>query len=71
MRRCRALGHRWANLCSSASATQDRGLPWQVSVASFNWALEKVTEPGKIAGWLAPPAAGIHDKPVDFEYVRL
>jgi benzoyl-CoA 2,3-dioxygenase component B len=29
-----------------------------------------VTEPGKIAGWLAPPAHGIHQKPIDFEYVR-
>jgi benzoyl-CoA 2,3-dioxygenase component B len=29
-----------------------------------------VTEPGKMAGWLAPPATGIHAKPVDYEYVR-
>jgi benzoyl-CoA 2,3-dioxygenase component B len=30
-----------------------------------------VTEPGKVAGWLAPPATGIHAKPVDYDYVRL
>ena len=30
-----------------------------------------VTEPGKMAGWVAPPAQGINQKPVEFEYVRL
>ncbi len=29
-----------------------------------------ITEPGKMAGWLAPPATGIHAKPVDYEYIR-
>ena len=29
-----------------------------------------VTERGKMASWIAPPATGIHNKPVDFEYVR-
>lgn len=27
-------------------------------------------EPGKYANWIAPPARGINNKPVDFEYVR-
>jgi benzoyl-CoA 2,3-epoxidase subunit B len=30
-----------------------------------------VTEPGRTAGWLAPPATGIHAKPVDYEYVKV
>ena len=30
-----------------------------------------VTEPGEMAGWLAPPSTGIHAKPVDFEYVQV
>jgi benzoyl-CoA 2,3-dioxygenase component B len=30
-----------------------------------------VTDPGQMAGWIAPPATGIHQKPVDFDYVRL
>jgi len=30
-----------------------------------------VTEPGKFANWIAPPAKGIDGKPVEFEYVRL
>ena len=29
-----------------------------------------VTEPGKFASWIAPPARGINAKPVDFAYVR-
>ena len=29
-----------------------------------------VNEPGKIAGWMAAPSTGIHQKPVDYEYVR-
>ena len=29
-----------------------------------------VASPGKMAGWVAPPSAGIHAKPVDFEYVK-
>jgi benzoyl-CoA 2,3-dioxygenase component B len=30
-----------------------------------------VTEPGKMAGWIAPPSTGINQKPVDYEYVQL
>lgn len=30
-----------------------------------------VHEPGRIAGWIAPPASGIANKPVDYEYVRV
>ena len=29
-----------------------------------------VYEKGKFANWIAPPSAGIHDKPVEFEYVQ-
>ena len=29
-----------------------------------------VREPGRMAGWIAPPANGIHGRPVDYEYVR-
>ncbi len=32
--------------------------------------MQPVTEPGKMAGWVAPPSVGINGKPVDFEYVR-
>jgi benzoyl-CoA 2,3-epoxidase subunit B len=30
----------------------------------------RVSEPGKFAGWIAPPPIGINKQPVDFEYVR-
>lgn len=33
--------------------------------------MKPVTEPGKIANWIAPPAAGIKGRPFEFEYVRL
>jgi len=33
--------------------------------------MTSVTEPGKIANWIAPPERGINQKPFDFEYVRL
>jgi benzoyl-CoA 2,3-epoxidase subunit B len=29
------------------------------------------TEPGKFAGWIAPPKVGIDNKPGDFEYVKI
>ena len=28
-----------------------------------------VDQPGQMAAWIAPPANGIHQKPVDYEYV--
>jgi benzoyl-CoA 2,3-dioxygenase component B len=29
-----------------------------------------VTDRGKMASWIAPPSAGIHGRPIEFEYVR-
>jgi benzoyl-CoA 2,3-dioxygenase component B len=33
--------------------------------------MKAVTEPGKMAGWIAPPNKGINNLPGEFEYVRL
>jgi benzoyl-CoA 2,3-dioxygenase component B len=33
--------------------------------------MQRVMEPGKMAGWIAPPDRGINNLPVDYEYVRL
>jgi benzoyl-CoA 2,3-dioxygenase component B len=33
--------------------------------------MQPVREPGAFAGWIAPPKAGIDDKPGHFEYVKL
>ncbi len=32
--------------------------------------MKPVTEPGRMAGWVAPPSTGIATKPADFSYVR-
>ena len=33
--------------------------------------MQKVTAPGKMASWVAPPERGINNLPVDYEYVHL
>ncbi len=33
--------------------------------------MQRVVEPGKMAGWIAPPERGINNLPVDYEYVKL
>jgi len=33
--------------------------------------MKRVAEPGKIAGWVAPPERGINNLPVEHEYVKL
>jgi benzoyl-CoA 2,3-epoxidase subunit B len=33
--------------------------------------MQPVLEPGKVAGWIAPPERGINNMPVDYEYVRV
>ena len=33
--------------------------------------MQRVIEPGKMAGWIAPPEIGINNAPFDYEYVRL
>ncbi|HET9077404.1 MAG TPA: benzoyl-CoA 2,3-epoxidase subunit BoxB, partial [Acidimicrobiales bacterium] len=45
-------------------------LPNEQDRAHVESLMVPVTEPGRMAGWLAPPASGIGTKPVDFEYVR-
>ena len=46
---------------------------WLPSESDFDFVrslMQPVTEPGKIAGWIAPPKRGIHGQALDFEYVR-
>lgn len=33
--------------------------------------MHRVAEPGKMAGWVAPPERGINNLPVDYQYVKL
>jgi benzoyl-CoA 2,3-dioxygenase component B len=53
------------------AARQDEWLPSTADREYINSLMQKVIEPGKIAGWIAPPAKGINSKSFDFEYVRL
>jgi benzoyl-CoA 2,3-dioxygenase component B len=32
--------------------------------------MKPVTEPGKIASWVAPPTKGVNGQAFEFEYVR-
>ncbi len=52
-------------------ASAARWLPTDEDRAHVKSLMVGVTEPGRMAGWLAPPSSGIHRKPVDFEYVKL
>jgi benzoyl-CoA 2,3-dioxygenase component B len=45
-------------------------LPSPSDVAYIESLMKPVQEPGKIAGWIAPPARGINSQPFEFEYVR-
>ena len=46
-------------------------LPTEEDKAYIQSLMQPVTEPGKFANWISPPARGINGQPVEFEYVRL
>jgi benzoyl-CoA 2,3-dioxygenase component B len=46
-------------------------MPSEAEKAHVRSLMKPVYEPGKIAGWIAPPARGVDGKPVDWAYVRL
>lgn len=46
-------------------------LPTEADRAFVASLMHPVTDRGKFAAWIAPPARGINGQPVDFEYVRL
>jgi benzoyl-CoA 2,3-epoxidase subunit B len=52
------------------SAGRDEWLPTSVDRSHVTSLMRRVTDPGRVGGWLAPPASGIHAQPVDFDYVR-
>jgi benzoyl-CoA 2,3-dioxygenase component B len=53
----------------------ERGMPgWIPSEGDRAFVMslmQRVVEPGKMAGWIAPPDRGINNLPVDYEYVKL
>jgi benzoyl-CoA 2,3-dioxygenase component B len=52
------------------NANVSNWLPTDEDRAFVTSLMGRVIEPGKFANWIAPPAAGIKGKPIDFEYVR-
>jgi benzoyl-CoA 2,3-epoxidase subunit B len=46
-------------------------LPSEADRAFVRSLMQRVVEPGKMAGWIAPPDRGINNLSVDYEYVRL
>ncbi len=53
------------------SRRQDEFLPSGADRAYIKSLMVQVTEPGKVAGWIAPPDRGINNLPVAYEYVHL
>ena len=49
---------------------QQAWLPSESDRAFVASLMGRVAEPGKFAQWIAPPARGINNQPVEFEYVR-
>lgn len=45
-------------------------LPTDVDRAYVHSLMHQVTEPGKMAGWIAPPDRGINNQSLDYEYVN-
>ena len=52
------------------AARKGEWLPTDEDFAFVASLMGRVAEPGKFAGWIAPPVMGINRQPVDFEYVR-
>jgi benzoyl-CoA 2,3-dioxygenase component B len=46
-------------------------LPTDADRTHIQSLMAPVTGAGQMAAWIAPPAAGIHQKPVEFDYVRM
>jgi benzoyl-CoA 2,3-epoxidase subunit B len=51
-------------------ARHSEWLPTEADRTYIASLMTPVTEPGKFANWIAPPARGINGQPVDFVYVR-
>ena len=50
---------------------RSRWLPTEEDRRHVTSLMTPVIERGNMAGWIAPPSVGIHQRPVDFEYVRV
>ncbi len=46
-------------------------IPSQADRAFVHSLMQRVIEPGKMAGWIAPPERGINNLAIEYEYVKL
>ncbi len=53
------------------NARRDRFLPSLEDNIYITSLMQPVSTPGAFAGWIAPPKAGVDNKPGDFEYVKI
>jgi len=71
----------WADVCTDPAGKIISGeefqkrltefLPTEEDRAYVKSLMKPVTEPGKMASWIAAPRRGIHGQPIDYEYVKL
>ena len=52
-------------------ARRDDWLPSSADADYIDSLMTPVSEPGRFANWIAPPKAGIDNRPGDFEYVKI
>lgn len=52
-------------------AQKDQWLPTPLDISFVKSLMHRVTEPGKMAAWIAPPDRGINSNPLEYEYVKL
>jgi benzoyl-CoA 2,3-dioxygenase component B len=50
---------------------KDEWLPSDSDRAFVRSLMQPVHQPGKMAGWIAPPSKGINNQPLEFDYVRV
>ena len=53
------------------AAARPTWLPTEEDEAGVRSLMQPVRQPGRMAAWIAPPASGVHNQPLDFEYVHL
>ena len=53
------------------SVNENSWLPSDDDRAHVQSLMVGVSDIGKMAGWVAPPSRGIHQKPVDYDYVQV
>ncbi|MDB5872872.1 MAG: putative benzoyl-CoA oxygenase component, partial [Ramlibacter sp.] len=52
-------------------AKKNDWLPTESDLAHVKSLMQRVVEPGKMAGWIAPPDRGINANPLEYQYVKL